>query len=264
MSVSRTRGFTLVELLVVIAIIAVLISILLPALSKARAVATRVTCCNQMRQIVNATVNYAQAYKDYLPDPQSDWRTWNMSGEANRMSWLEIDLRTNPPTVPKAGPGLLVYTKFLGTSKILVCPALSEDLRPGNSQRSSYNYNPHPGTGNNPAFHKLTDFKVAQFRSLLTDFYYDLASVQHADHKRQILQMNLGYSDGSVKQVDSAPIYKRLRTSGTGGWGKYLDIVGGAEYVAANRGLPWSPYTATPNPAGNNPSNYFLFKNPGL
>jgi prepilin-type N-terminal cleavage/methylation domain-containing protein len=268
MSQRYRNGFTLVELLVVIAIIAVLISILLPALSKARAVATRVTCCNQMRQIVNATVNYAQNYKDSLPIPQSDWRTWNMAGEANRVSWLEINLNTNPPTVPPAGPGLLVHTKFLGTSRILVCPALSEDLKPGNSQRSSYNYNPHPGIGNNPAFHQISDFKKAQWRSLLTDFYYDLASVQHADHKRQILQMNYGFSDGSVKQVDSDQIYRRLRSSGTGGWGKYLDVIGAGEYLAANKGLPWSPYTSATNPnnagANSGPSNYFLFKNPAL
>jgi prepilin-type N-terminal cleavage/methylation domain-containing protein len=264
----RKRGFTLVELLVVIAIIAVLISILLPALSKARSVATRVTCCNQMRQIVQATMNYAQNFKDSLPVPQSDWRTWDMAGEANRMTWLEIDLHTNPPTVPRAGTGLLVSTKFLATSKILVCPALSEDLKPGNSQRASYNYNPHPGIGNNPAFFKISQFKKAPWRSLITDFYYDLASTQHADYKRLILQMNFGYSDGSVKQVDSSPIFKRLRASGTGGWGRFLDVVGAGEYVAANKGLPWAPYTATANPsntgANSGPSNYFLFKDPSL
>lgn len=268
MSTRRPRGFTLVELLVVIAIIAVLISLLLPALSKARSVATRVTCGNQMRQIVMATVNYAQNYKDWLPVPQSDWRTWNMSGEANRVSWLEINLSTNPPTVPRAGTGLLVYTKYLTTSKILVCPALSEDLKPGNSQRVSYCFNPHPGVGNNPAFHKLTDFKQAPWRSLLTDFYYDIGTVQHVDSKRRILQMNFGYADGSVKQVNSTQIYQRLRSAGTGGWGRFLDVIGAGEYLAANKGLPYSPYTSMTNPANtganSGPSNYFLYKNPAL
>ena len=63
---SRT-AFTLVELLVVIGIIAVLISVLLPALSRARAQASSVACQANLRQIALAVTMYANANRGKLP-----------------------------------------------------------------------------------------------------------------------------------------------------------------------------------------------------
>src|SRR6476620_197977 len=66
----RRLAFTLVELLVVIGLIAVLISVLLPALSKARRSAATAQCASNMRQISAAMLTYINANKGRHPPSQ--------------------------------------------------------------------------------------------------------------------------------------------------------------------------------------------------
>jgi prepilin-type N-terminal cleavage/methylation domain-containing protein len=85
---SFDRGFTLVELLVVIGIIAVLISLLLPALGRARKSAQTTACLSNMRQLGMASIFYGNDSQQYMPamytpgyfvgDFNEDWADWTI------------------------------------------------------------------------------------------------------------------------------------------------------------------------------------------
>ncbi len=70
---SRRNAFTLIELLVVIAVIAILMAILMPALSRAREQGKRTSCLNNLRQVMTGWIMYADENNDKIPaaNPQA-------------------------------------------------------------------------------------------------------------------------------------------------------------------------------------------------
>lgn len=113
--VRQKRAFTLVELLVVIGIIAVLISILIPALARARKTAQQVACASNLRQIGTAMLQYGSENKDFMPAFQIQ----TVPG----MTSLEIELSSWPYSLSKYLGGNV--SDPLRLSKVFACPDFS-------------------------------------------------------------------------------------------------------------------------------------------
>ena len=162
-SLHRT-GFTLVELLVVVAIIALLVSILLPSLNKAKEQAKIVVCASNLKSLGVAYSFYINENRDWIP-ASAGW-----GGDPPTWDWRIYKYYENPALLKCPSDNLDRSGWYASRTPTTLCPDIEEaprsyaqgmaiGYRASSKWGDDHDYggNEHPWTDENPYLYKITD-----------------------------------------------------------------------------------------------------------
>lgn len=195
-----SANFTLVELLVVIAIIAILASMLLPALNNAREKARAISCLSNLKQLGIAMTMYAGDYADTLP-PYSDGVT----------SWLSVIagkglLVPYLPSIKRISGQPTVHIGQVGTVDIhpmrspLSCPSvpIAEGAASVNKWGTSllYTYGYNHNIAYYPSRRKMTRYKHPSEVVIISDIKQDLNSASMTSWQLFPVSYSVSYNHG--------------------------------------------------------------------
>ncbi len=178
----KQRGaFTLIELLVVIAIIAILASMLLPALGRAKEAARSTLCRNQMRQIGLAARLYADDNQDQLP------RSQHSAFANNQLPWERV-------LAPSLGSSSAPWTNLL--SGLYHCPSDKKVAHLSYGSNVYLELGPDDDyIGKPDTWHRMTQIR----RPASTVFYTE--NDTSADHVMALFWMSVGDAQAEVASL---------------------------------------------------------------